>query len=50
MKKSLVCITLGLIIGLTIGKEAEEKKEEIIKKSYNKISGSNVKHNNISLK
>ena len=29
MKKSLVCIALGLIIGFTIGKEAEEKKEEI---------------------
>lgn len=29
MKKSLVCITLGLIIGFTIGKETEGKKEEI---------------------
>ena len=29
MKKSLVCIALGLIIGFTIGKETEEKKEEI---------------------
>ena len=29
MKKSLVCIALGLIIGFTIGKETEGKKEEI---------------------
>ena len=29
MKKSLVCITLGLIIGFAIGKEVEGKKEEI---------------------